>query len=67
MKLKTTLKWILYMGGIVAFLSYLFMGTDLIPDTMPGLGFLDDAILAVLLIFGAGWAVKKFKLGEKKR
>jgi uncharacterized membrane protein YkvA (DUF1232 family) len=53
--------WLIYIPIIMFFLWYIFHGQDLIPDTIPLLGYLDDAIAVIAGVVVAAKIRNMFK------
>ncbi len=49
---KTRYKWSIGIGFIVAFV-YLLIPTDLVPDVVPALGWIDDVVAILLAVANA--------------
>ena len=62
MEKKTKYKWNIGIG-LVAMLIYVIVPTDAMPDVVPVLGWIDDAIAVLLGIANAIVWVKKIKGG----
>lgn len=53
--------------SLVGALLYLISPVDLIPDFIPGIGFIDDAVVLALLLQSLGHDLAAFRMWEEHR
>jgi uncharacterized membrane protein YkvA (DUF1232 family) len=64
--MKETFKFITYFIGVLLFLSYLMWRTDVVPEVVgPVIGYIDDAIVAVVIWMMVKRTVKYYNLEKK--
>ena len=53
--------------ALVGALLYLLSPVDLVPDFIPGIGFIDDAVVLALLLQSLGQDLAAFQMWEQQR